>query len=457
MAALECSSIERKDFGEKNATKLALSCKKNGVSNGCYCEEKMETRNKCRSHLLDKILRLNGSVKSNNNNCFPRPTVTTLRSRRERDSAGAEPVKRRRRSSRHDPGDTRISEPPDADTLMPVTPDTPDSLEVASITRNCCPTATRPVCNSGSHIKDIAELFPLVTKTNGIVPVQVTPDPSRSSTPISLVAPSPSCSSLGSPTGKGDATPTKETDGPIECQWKDCGNMFGGGEIMEHIRSCHVIAQKGREKFMCLWKGCKVYNKPSSSKCWLDRHILTHSGDKPFRCIVDRCGQRFTTQGGFERHVNSHFNAQEQSPNHKNPKHGREDTPTKLFKRKRLKTKRRAVKVKTDDYIDTGTMERLQHQLNVIAQRTEIDLNNSNISVTFHSSVIARRKEGSGKVQFLLHWTPEDILPDEWVSETQVQILQSRVIPVHHLPPDTVTSLHPSIYRQQRYRKHRRK
>ncbi|WAR08733.1 AEBP2-like protein [Mya arenaria] len=263
---------------------------------------------------------------------------------------------------------------------------------------------------SGSHIKDIAELFPLVTKTNGIVPVQVTPDPSRSSTPISLVAPSPSCSSLGSPTGKGDATPTKETDGPIECQWKDCGNMFGGGEIMEHIRSCHVIAQKGREKFMCLWKGCKVYNKPSSSKCWLDRHILTHSGDKPFRCIVDRCGQRFTTQGGFERHVNSHFNAQEQSPNHKNPKHGREDTPTKLFKRKRNSSRNspppiaglcicnfemppkfpiyRDTIIKTDDYIDTGTMERLQHQLNVIAQRTEIDLNNSNISVTFHSSTV---------------------------------------------------------------------
>ncbi len=34
---------------------------------------------------------------------------------------------------------------------------------------------------------------------------------------------------------------------------------------------------------MCLWKGCKVYNTPSTSQSWLQRHMLTHSGDKPFK------------------------------------------------------------------------------------------------------------------------------------------------------------------------------
>lgn len=35
--------------------------------------------------------------------------------------------------------------------------------------------------------------------------------------------------------------------------------------------------------FVCLWKGCKVYNTPSTSQSWLQRHMLTHSGDKPFK------------------------------------------------------------------------------------------------------------------------------------------------------------------------------
>lgn len=190
----------------------------------------------------------------------------------------------------------------------------------------------------------MTDILPLVSETNGHVPV--TPDPSRSCTPVSIGGhiPSPVCSPVGSPLGKGDITPSKESPSLIECQWKDCVVSLNNGEIMDHIRAIHVQTQKEKEKVVCLWQGCKVYNKPASSKSWLDRHILTHSGDKPFRCIVAGCGVRFTTQGGLERHVNSHFNAQEQSPNQKHSKHGREDTPTKLFKRKRLKQKRNVIK-----------------------------------------------------------------------------------------------------------------
>jgi uncharacterized Zn-finger protein len=50
---------------------------------------------------------------------------------------------------------------------------------------------------------------------------------------------------------------------------------------MDHLKHSHVEQQTG-EKFHCLWEGCKVYNQSSSSKSWLERHILTHSGDKLF-------------------------------------------------------------------------------------------------------------------------------------------------------------------------------
>lgn len=50
------------------------------------------------------------------------------------------------------------------------------------------------------------------------------------------------------------------------------------------------------ETFVCLWSDCKVFNKPSCSSSWLQRHILTHAGNKPLECIVQKCRQRFSSQ-----------------------------------------------------------------------------------------------------------------------------------------------------------------
>ena len=105
MAAVECSSIDRKEMGDKCTAKLNLICKKNGLNHACFCEENVVSTKRCKAELLDKILRLNGSVKPNNNS-FPRPSVPVLRTRKERHSSGSETSKRRRRSSRHDPGDS---------------------------------------------------------------------------------------------------------------------------------------------------------------------------------------------------------------------------------------------------------------------------------------------------------------------------------------------------------------
>lgn len=177
--------------------------------------------------------------------------------------------------------------------------------------------------------------------TDGPCMGQITPDTSRSCTPLSL---SGSC--VLSPIGK-DGTSTdpltnnnnKDTTRTC-CQWTDCDIELETVNLMDHIKQKHVETQHlGENKtFKCLWKGCKVYDKTSSSKSWLERHILCHSGDKPFKCIVDGCHMRFTSQKGLERHVNRHFNSI-QTPNQK-PQKSREDTPTKLWRRKRVKRRR---------------------------------------------------------------------------------------------------------------------
>ena len=77
--------------------------------------------------------------------------------------------------------------------------------------------------------------------------------------------------------------------------------------VISHSKS---MAQIEPDKYyVCLWEGCKVYGHRSQSRSWLDRHVLQHSGDKPFKCIVENCGARFKSQSALERHVNSHFNA----------------------------------------------------------------------------------------------------------------------------------------------------
>lgn len=50
--------------------------------------------------------------------------------------------------------------------------------------------------------------------------------------------------------------------------------------------SCIVDFVFVSQVFVCLWKGCKVYNTPSTSQSWLQRHMLTHSGDKPFKVTL---------------------------------------------------------------------------------------------------------------------------------------------------------------------------
>ncbi|KAK3576345.1 hypothetical protein CHS0354_039279 [Potamilus streckersoni] len=462
MATVGCSSMHNDEMGDKCAANFTLLCKKNGVNHNCYCEESLNSHLTLRSQFLDKFKRLNGNVKAHNNNSFPRPSIPTLRSKRERHSSGSE-SKRKRRSSRHDKGDIGQGLNTDAGQTEV------ESLEVASITQKAASSSC--IATQSCKSAPVSRVGPRLSTDSS---EQVTPDTSRSCTPqslgggclggcgLSFLTPSPNSqdgySNHSSNQCKDSTTTTTEAATPtlVNCQWKNCDISLAAVEVMDHIRIRHVEPQDVNETFVCLWEGCKVFNKSSCSRSWLDRHILCHSGDKPFRCIVEGCGMRFTSQHSLERHVNSHFSALEHTPNNKQTK-CREDTPTKLWKRKRLKTKGRFVRVRATDFFDSGIMERLQQELSNIANQTQIDLNGSNNLITFHSTVIARRTDQSGKVHVLLHWNPEDILPDDWVLESQVPSLTTQCIPFNQLPRDSVLNLHPALYHQHRYRKHRRK
>nr|XP_028601454.1 zinc finger protein AEBP2 isoform X2 [Podarcis muralis] len=232
------------------------------------------------------------------------------------------------------------------------------------------------------------------------------------------------------------------------CCWDQCHSCFNSSpDLADHIRSIHVDGQRGGV-FVCLWKGCKVYNTPSTSQSWLQRHMLTHSGDKPFKCVVGGCNASFASQSGLARHVPTHFSQQNSSKVTNQPK-AKEESPSKagMNKRRKLKNKRRRSLPRPHDFFDAQTLDAIRHRAICFNLSAHIESLGKGHSVVFHSTVIAKRKEESGKIKLLLHWTPEDILPDVWVNESERHQLKTKVVHLSKLPKDAALLLDPNIYR----------
>lgn len=82
------------------------------------------------------------------------------------------------------------------------------------------------------------------------------------------------------------------------CYWDKCSEKYDtNSKLLDHLQTQHVNTQSG--PFSCLWSGCKVRGRESCSRRWLERHVLSHGGTKPFKCIVDGCGLRLGSQVGI--------------------------------------------------------------------------------------------------------------------------------------------------------------
>ncbi|XP_021116359.1 ras-responsive element-binding protein 1 isoform X4 [Heterocephalus glaber] len=75
---------------------------------------------------------------------------------------------------------------------------------------------------------------------------------------------------------------------------------------------------------------CSICGKSLSSASSLDRHMLVHSGERPYKCTV--CGQSFTTNGNMHRHMKIH---------EKDPSSATTAAPPSPLKRRRLSSKRK--------------------------------------------------------------------------------------------------------------------
>ncbi|XP_030064684.1 LOW QUALITY PROTEIN: ras-responsive element-binding protein 1 [Microcaecilia unicolor] len=101
---------------------------------------------------------------------------------------------------------------------------------------------------------------------------------------------------------------------------KACGSQH---QLTMHIRQ-HNTDVGGTDH------SCSICGKSLSSASSLDRHMLVHSGERPYKCNV--CGQSFTTNGNMHRHMKIH---------EKDPNGVVITSPLSPFKRRRLPTKRK--------------------------------------------------------------------------------------------------------------------
>ncbi|XP_037087730.1 zinc finger protein jing homolog [Pollicipes pollicipes] len=171
--------------------------------------------------------------------------------------------------------------------------------------------------------------------------------------------------------------------------------------------------------------GCKVFDRPGSA-AWLERHVLTHGGSKPFRCIVNGCSQRFASQSMLERHVNHHFNP---------PAPGKKtDSSVKTPRRsgRRAQLDQHPYSARIFDFCDPSAMERLRYQL--VSADSALDRLPAiaSRSVQLTARVTARRTLTTNKPEVLVHWEPADVVEDEWIPAHAFR--STRRVPCSQLP-----------------------
>nr|AAL28986.1 LD36562p [Drosophila melanogaster] len=196
------------------------------------------------------------------------------------------------------------------------------------------------------------------------------------------------------------------------CYWDKCNKKHeSNSKLLDHMQTHHVNTQTG--PFACLWVGCKVYNKESCSRRWLERHVLSHGGSKQFKCIVEGCGLRFGSQLALQKHVNNHFNATDNARESTSKRTSDPPVPKQLRKNgKKLRYRRQPFSARMFDFFDTGIMEGLQHRLRQISTLT-----NGAQAIEFQGQCMMRRRNSQGGYECFVRWSPREIISDEWLPE----------------------------------------
>lgn len=100
-------------------------------------------------------------------------------------------------------------------------------------------------------------------------------------------------------------TPTLDPKDIHICRWNNCMIQYQElDELVQHINSDHVASKKySNTEYVCRWNGCSRNGVPQHSRFSLLSHIRTHTGEKPFYCILPECLKSFTRSDALLKHL----------------------------------------------------------------------------------------------------------------------------------------------------------
>ncbi|ORY87140.1 hypothetical protein BCR37DRAFT_376547 [Protomyces lactucae-debilis] len=103
-----------------------------------------------------------------------------------------------------------------------------------------------------------------------------------------------------------------ETETHHRCKWlvpdangqcHPCGACLPTVEELSlHISELHV--GKRKKSYVCGWQGCERHQRPFTQRQKMMRHLVTHTGDRPFVC--PECGYQCSEECVLEQHMRTH-------------------------------------------------------------------------------------------------------------------------------------------------------
>lgn len=95
-----------------------------------------------------------------------------------------------------------------------------------------------------------------------------------------------------------------------DCRWLGCkspGPFPTVDALVEHVEQRHLSQFNDTDFVACLWKGCKVFNRPFERKDWLPQHMRRHTNERPHKCFMNGCNMAFWSSHALQTHVQLHF------------------------------------------------------------------------------------------------------------------------------------------------------
>ncbi|KAH7043465.1 hypothetical protein BKA57DRAFT_368928, partial [Linnemannia elongata] len=76
--------------------------------------------------------------------------------------------------------------------------------------------------------------------------------------------------------------------------------------LNEHVADVHIGS--GKACYTCDWKNCPRMMKPFTKRHKMYNHLRTHTGERPFRCLVPGCDKKFSRPDSLTTHTKTHSN-----------------------------------------------------------------------------------------------------------------------------------------------------